>query len=283
MERRHFTVIPGGAGVGGVADTTTWRIDLVRPGHLSPEAMAAWRALLTRIGRSDAVFSDPDYLQAAAQHRAGGCDVVFALAWTGADTARTLRAAVALTVPHPIWGRGRFLPWQAPNLTVTPAVEARFAPDLTDVLTDRLKALRWNAALDLGPIPLQNPASRPALGALSGLGRIPDRALIDVGGPSPSVRQHIAEPNGIRDAVEEFLVLDAAHAAAPIIANPSEANFVRVVMQLFARRRLAAVDLNRRDGRVIAAALRLGAGPHAVVWRRARIGLDATRRRDRSA
>jgi len=283
MVERRFTVIPGGAAAEEAADAGSWRIAMSRPGQVAPEAVVAWRALLTRVGAPDAVFADPDYLQAAAQHCAAGREVVFALASTGTGAATTLRAAVALTVPHPLWGRGRFAPWHPRGHTVAPAVEARFANDLQVALAGHLRGLRRNAVLDLGPTAHHRPPGRPTLSAVSGLPRIPARDLIDVGGPNAAVRERIVEPHRIRDAVEEFLVLDAAHAARPILDDPSEASFVRVVTRLFARRQRAAVDLSRRHDHVVDAVLRLGAGPQAVVWRRAFVGMDAAERRGRSA
>ncbi|TXM73349.1 hypothetical protein FV218_11590 [Methylobacterium sp. WL69] len=291
MAARRFTVITGGVfgdapgfDGAGLADTDarpmeSWSIDLCRPGQVVPEAEAAWRALLTRTGVSDP-FADPDYLQAAARHGAGGREVVFALAWGRTGARRTLCGAIPLTMPNPIWGHGRIGPWQPYGSAVTPAVEAPHGDAVQAALLAHLRTLRRGASLDLA---LAAPATRPVLRPVPDAVRIPAHNLFDVGGAGASSRERIVAPDRIRDAVEEFLILDAAHAAAPIIGDPSEAALVRVVTRLFARRRQAAVDLTRRDGRVVAAALHLGTGPHAVAWRRASEGMAGTARLDRSA
>ncbi|MCJ2081307.1 hypothetical protein [Methylobacterium sp. J-090] len=287
MAARRFTVITGGAsedapGLDAAcpADLQSWHIDLCRPGQVVPEAEAAWRALLTRTGNSDP-FCDPDYLQAAAQHGAGGREVVFALAWGRAGARRALCGAIPLTMPNPVWGHGRIALWQPHGHAVAPVLEAPCGDAVRAALRDHLRTLRRGATVDLAA-PTQA-GTRPVLRPVPDAVRIPARNLLDIGGAGASRREHIVAPDRIRDAVEEFLILDAAHAAAPIIGDPSEAALVRVVTRLFARRHQAAVDLTRRNGRVVAAALHLGTGPHAVLWRRASEGMAGTGRLDRSA
>jgi len=279
MVERRFTVITGGAGA--ASDGGSWQVDLCRPGEVAPEAVAAWRALLTRTGAADPVFQDPDYLLAAARHRSDGRTVTVALAWAGEGARRVLHGAVPLTVPHPVWGKGRFTVWQPHGHAAAPALDPRFAEAVRGALVERLETLRRGASLDLAPV--HGGAVAPALRPVAEAVRIPARHILAVGGAGAAVDERIAEPDRIRDAVEEFLGLDAAHAAAPIIGDPSEAALVRVVTRLFAQRRQCAVDLTRRNGRLVAAGLILGAGPRAVVWRRAAEGMAGAARLDRSA
>lgn len=279
MVKRRFTVIMGGAGM--APEAGPWQVDLCRPGEVAPEAVAGWRALLTRTGAADPVFSDPDYLLTAARHLSDGRTVTVALVSAGEGARRPLHAAIPLTVPHPVWGKGRFAVWQPHGHAGAPALDPRFAGAIRAALLERLETLRRGASLDLastGPTTV-GPALRPVAEAV----RIPAHHILAVGGAGASVRERIAEPHRIRDAVEEFLGLDAAHAAAPIIGDPCEATLVRVVTRLFAERRQCAVDLTRRDGQVVAASLILGTGLQAVVWRRAAEGMAGRRRLDRSA
>jgi len=279
MVERRFTVITGGAGA--ASDGGSWQVDLCRPGEVAPEAVAAWRALLTRTGAADPVFQDPDYLLAAARHRSDGRTVTVALAWAGEGARRVLHGAVPLTVPHPVWGKGRFTVWQPHGHAAAPVLDPRFAEAVRGALVERLETLRRGASLDLAPV--HGGPGAPALRPVAEAVRIPTRHILAVGGAGAAVDERITEPDRIRDAVEEFLGLDAAHAAAPIIGDASEAALVRVVTRLFAQRRQCAVDLTRRNGRLVAAGLILGAGPRAVVWRRAAEGMAGAARLDRSA
>ncbi|PIK70985.1 hypothetical protein CS379_21750, partial [Methylobacterium frigidaeris] len=81
--------------------------------------------------------------------------------------------------------------------------------------------------------------------------------------------ERVRDPVRLRDAVEHFLVLDARRGPDSLLADPATATAFRVVTRRFARRRQAWVDLVRRDGEVVAAAVHLATGRHDTIWRQA--------------
>lgn len=251
-----------------------WQIDLRRAAEVTEGEIAAWRGLLVRAGSDTPIFADPDFLLAAAQHQSGGRDLRFAFAWTRGGFPERLHAVIPLALPHPLWGNGRIGPWHPRGIPVSPTAEAASFGAMRSALADRLRALRPRAVLMLAedvPLPVPGGAgprsvpNRPT---------IPSAALVGIRSATAPLQdrpavERIAEPERIRDAVEEFLVLDAEVSSAPIIGDPSEAALVRVVTRLFARRRQACVEFTRHGGTVVAAKLSLGAGAQAVVWRKA--------------
>jgi hypothetical protein len=282
--RQRFTVIEGGAAAPGavIADAAvtgsfggpvTWRIDLRKPLSIGEGEVAAWRALLVRSGAADPVHADPDYLLSAAQHQAGGREIVFALAWAVGAGPERLGAVVPLALPHTLWGHGRIVLWQPHGTAVAPTFATDSAAAVREALVERLRELRPRAIPMLDEPVADAPQDRapaPRLAALPRRASIPAHSLIGVRAihaPAPPVTEWISEPHRIRDAVEAFLLLDAEVSTAPIIADPSEAAMVRVVTRLFAQRRQATVALTRRDGAVVAASVTLGVGAESVIWK----------------
>lgn len=271
---QRFRVIEGGlSGTETAAPASdaprTWRVDLKPAAEIDGGTQAAWRALATR--EADAsTFDDPDYLLPAAHHRTDGHNLVFALAWSRGEETETesLHGVVPLALPHPVWGRGRVTHWQAPGADSASEglVEARYADEVAAALRRRLETSPRRLTLDPSARTAPKAAERPSVAA------IPAANVVGVR-PAPAQAaaetEHVSEPARIRDAVETFLALDARASDKPIVADPSEANMVRVVSRLFARRRQASVELVRRDGDVVSGALRLGSGPRAVTWRQA--------------
>lgn len=298
--RQLFTVIEGGAGrmaapAGGASPVSpapaasAWRIDLRRAAAFSDGEIAAWRALLVRVRVADPVHADPDYLLSAAQHQAGGRDLVFALAWRTGNGPDQLAAIVPLAMPHTLWGQARIAPWQPHGTTVAPTIAPDSVGEVREALADHLRALRPRAVLVLESAvdSPKAPEGPRLLRAVIRRASIPTHSLIGVRTvPAASRVERISDPYRVRDAVEEFLLLDAQVSAAPIIGDPSEAALVRVVTRLFAQRRQVTVALTRRGDAVVAASITLGHGAEAVVWRR--VSEDAStgvapRRADRSA
>lgn len=282
---KRFRVIEGGASEartdversGPSAGPARWRVELRRPDAVADAEVSAWRALLTRIRVPEPFYADPDYLLTAAQHQAGTVDLVFAFAWTMVDDRDRLHGVVPLAMPHRLWGKGCVALWQPPSAPVVASINPEVSEDVRSALLLHLRGLQSNATLELSP-----PARRPSaferalaplrLARSSSSAAIPRGNLVGVrsaDAPPRPVRQfeHITDPLRIRDATETFLSLDAGVSREPIVDDPSEAAMVRVVMRRFAERRLAGVELGRRDGTIVAAKLRLGVGPRAVVWR----------------
>jgi hypothetical protein len=283
----RFTVIQGGLLERPAPVTKTvsrfgeshaaWRVDLRRPGAVDAAAVSAWRALLVRNAVTDPL-RDPDHLLPLAQHRPAGRRIALALVWDrDAETGReALRGVVPLAMPHPVLG-GRAKPWQPAEAEITGLIETAAAEAVDRALRARLGALRRPIRLAGAVESARNPVPfRPVLAARRSAQprRIPADSLVGVrpeGWELPgSEILALTGPDAVRDAVETFLTLDARTAKRPIIADPAEASFVRVVSRLFARRGALRVEFLRRAGDVVAGTLHLGAGPGSVPWRRAK-------------
>lgn len=283
----RFTVIQGGlsdrpapAHVPGLLPAerrAVWRVDLRKPAAVDAAAVTAWRALLVRNAVNDPL-RDPDHLLPLAQHRPSGRRIAVALAWSrDAETGReALRGVVPLAMPHPIWGV-RARPWQPTEAEAAALVESAAAEAVNRALRARLGALRRPIRLAGLVEPSRRPDSlRPGPAAPRPVRPrpIPAGALVGVRPerwePPASEILAVTAPDGVRDAVETFLALDARTARRPIIADPAEASLVRVVSRLFGRRGALRVEFVRRAGEVVAGTLHLGAGPASVPWRRAR-------------
>ncbi|KQO68278.1 hypothetical protein [Methylobacterium sp. Leaf89] len=288
--RQRFTVIEGGAAAEGsvvagsvagtsLADATerapaspigasvSWRVDLRRAAAVSEAEIAAWRALLVRARVADPVLSDPDHLLSVAQHQAGGRDLVFALAWATGQGPDQLAAVLPLAMPHTLWGQERIGLWQPHGTTLTPAIAPACFEPVRAAVADCLRRLRPRAVLALEPVAAPRPETAIApLRAVPRRAGIPAHSLVGVRA-NPAQVERVSEPGLVRDAVEEFLLLDAEVSSAPIIGDPSEAALVRVVTRLFAQRRQATVALTRRDDAIVAATITLGHGAQAVLWR----------------
>lgn len=285
--RYRFTVIEGGAlstdaVVEVVAEETpvAWRVDLRRAASIGAGEIAAWRALLARAGVADPVRADPDYLLSAAQHQAGGRDLIFALAWAVGNGPDRLGAVIPLAMPHTLFGHGRIVVWQPYGSALAPTFAPGSVEPVRAALVTALQAIRPRATLELDTpvapaIPEAEPASR--LRTVTARGTIPAHSLVGVrpvhapefAHVEPARIERVRDPNQVRDAVEAFLLLDAEASSAPIIGDPSEAAMVRVVTRLFARRNQVTVTLTRRADKVVAATITLGAGASALVWRQA--------------
>lgn len=285
--RRRFTIIEGGATQvrpieeRQAADDgpVSWTIECVRPGAVSAERIAAWRGLLTRLRVSEPVYADPDYLLTAAQHQARGADPVFVFALSDVGGLQRLEGVLPLSTSRNLWGRGSARIWHPDGLRLEPSINPACATDLLAALGDDLRRRGIRVGSDLLTEPLgASPSARGvapmrlARSAARPRRDIPARNLVGIRAAQMPMRERsraerIADPELIRDAVEEFLGLDARASPDPIIADPSQAAMVRVVTRLFARRRQIVVDLVRRDDLVVAATLRLGDGAGSVVWR----------------
>ena len=281
---RRFTLIQGGLSEPACPDPAVEdpaglapaaiEVDLRAAPGVDAEAVAAWRALMTRTGVQDP-FQDPDYLLTAARHQAAGQRVAFALAWSRpARGPAALHGVLPLRITRPLLGRDRAHPWQPPGLSGASTVEHAHTDAVLEAVRARLLGLAR-------PVHLVTPADPDAPGAeappspvraVEGRRRsIPASSLLGVRpeGYRPESVEHVRDPALVRDAVETFLALDARTARRPIIADPADAAMVRVVSRLFARRRQIGIELARQGGTVVSGTLHLGTGPRAVAWRHA--------------
>jgi hypothetical protein len=278
--RQGLSIIEGGrfveAGrIGTGVDAEECRIVLRRPNVVEPVEIDAWRALLTRIRWPEPIYADPDYLLTAAVHQSGGRDLVFAFAWSGQGELTRLRGVIPLSMPHGLWGNGRAQGWYPPGPVVAPTIEPGFLDEVEGALRAAVKAVHPRSTLIMIPPPaVPLPEETVLLSDASDAQVVPARDRVGVRLAGPWTRdgveiERITEPFRIRDAVETYLSFDARVSGNPIVRDPSASSMVRVVTRRFAQRRQTSVDFARKDGVIVAAVLRLGAGPGSIVWRQA--------------
>ncbi|GJE28045.1 hypothetical protein [Methylobacterium organophilum] len=279
---KRFTIIQGGLSdrrpnAAAVAlRAAHWRVRLARPGELDEGDLVAWRAFFDGLPAADP-FADPDYLHSAASRAAGPDEVTFALLFASAeDGAEALCGVVPLLLPHPFWGGSMIRLWQPPLAPhpVEPAVRTEVAAAAFEALIARLRASRPRATLRLeglracgALVAALRDDSRLDLAERPQPKRIPESSFVDLRPPSIPTTVERAEGPAIRDAVERFLLADARASDTPLLSDPSDSTLVRVVTRLFARRGQAEVELGEREGRVVRAAIRLGAPGARITWR----------------
>ncbi|WP_026597352.1 hypothetical protein [Methylobacterium sp. 77] len=278
--RQGLSVIEGGRlseadPMGADMDPDDWRIDLRRPHAVEPVEAEAWRMLLTRIRWPEPIYADPDYLLTAAVHQSGGRDLVFAFAWSGEGERSRLRGVVPLAMPHGLWGNGRAQVWYPPGPVLAPTIEPGCLDEVETALRAAIRAVHPRSTLVLMPPPAASASEGERTAPRDSVTRaIPARDRVGVRLTGPWIRdgveiERITEPRRIRDAVEAYLSFDAQVSGSPIVRDPSASSMVRVVTRRFAQRRQTSVDFARKDGILVAAALRLGTGAGSIVWRQA--------------
>lgn len=279
--QRRFTIIQG-----GLSDTPTvaeaacqpasgWHIVLRRPHAVGEAEEAAWSALADSVSAADP-FAHPDYMLTAAKHGSRGADIAFAFAYRQTAQGLDLAFVLPLALPHPVWGASTVRLWHpalAPR-PVEPLGEAAYAPGVLEAVLRHLQEARPNASLRLGRLPADAPLLE-ALAAASGLSVdihrnavVPASRFVSIAGrPPEAALERTDAPALMRDAVEQFLLLDAERSRRPLIADPAQSAIVRVVTRLFAKRGEAVVELGRRNGEVVSGAIRLGQREQDVLWR----------------
>ncbi|GJD48127.1 hypothetical protein OPKNFCMD_0843 [Methylobacterium crusticola] len=278
---KPFSVIQGGLGAAGPG---AWRAELRHPLSLSDAETAAWRGLMGRT-LEPSVYAEPDFVLTMAQHLADGRTLALLLVWQGEAT---LRGVLPLRLPSGLGLPGQACLWRLPLSGRAEAVIDRdHAPAVLRAALEHLAGSRLRVT------DLRLPDLRPdgplaiALGAVAGA---TGRRLTVAAQPAPrpdarpplaraegrTSLERVREPRQVRDAIEQFLVLDARQGRDSLIADPARATAFRVAVRRFARRRQACVDLVRRDGTVVAAAIHLASGPCDAVWRQAGLCLSET-------
>jgi hypothetical protein len=270
-----FTLIEG-----GLAGAASLRAELRHPASLREPEIEAWRSLMAR-SLEPSVYADPDFALTMAQHLADGQTLALLMVWQEGLRAPTLRGVLPLRLPARQGLAGRARLWRLPLAgTAEAAVDAGHAAAVLRVALDHLRGSR------LRLVDLHWPDLRPdsglavALGEAAGATRrrlaIADQAEAPAPEPAPltlpagrTSLERVRDPGRLRDAVEHFLVLDARRGAGSLLADPAAATAFRVVTRRFAHRRQACVDLVRRDGEVVAAAVHLSTGRHDTIWRQA--------------
>ncbi|MEH3144770.1 MAG: hypothetical protein PGN34_05375 [Methylobacterium frigidaeris] len=274
-----FSVIQGRASGAG---RTGWRAELRRPGDLDDGIVGAWRDLLSR-ALEPSVFAEPDFVLTMARHLPDGAGLAILLVWRTETGGPVLAAVLPLHVGG-AFGRTARL-WRVPLAGVaTPVVEAAHAVAALRTALDHLEASPVRITGLSLPDLVADGTLAAALGEAAGQeGR--RLALRRRGGATAAAEPFLALPRGrtslervrdphrIRDAVEHFLVLEARRPADCLLDAPDALTAFRVVTRLFAARRQCCVDLVRRDGIVVAAAVHLGSAERDQVWRQAGLAL----------
>ncbi len=167
-------------------------------------------------------------------------------------------------------GRARL--WRLPLAgTAEAAIDAGHAAAVLRTALDHLRGsplrlvdLHWP---DLRPDSGLAVALGEAAGSTGRLLAVVDQEEMTAPDPAPltlpagrTSLERVRDPVRLRDAVEHFLVLDARRGPGSLLADPTTATAFRVVTRRFAHRGQACVDLVRRDGEVVAAAVHLATG-----------------------
>ncbi|AWN55310.1 GNAT family N-acetyltransferase [Methylobacterium sp. 17Sr1-1] len=265
---------------GGLTGAVGLRAELRHPASLREPEVEAWRSLMAR-SLEPSVYADPDFTLTMAQHLADGQTLVLLMVWQDGLRAPTLRGVLPLRLPARQGLAGSARLWRLPLAgTAEAAVDAGHAAAVLRAALDHLRGSRLRLVdlhwPDLRPVSGLAVALGEAAGATGRRLAITDQAEAPAPEPVPltlpagrTSLERVRDPARLRDAVEHFLVLDARRGTGSLLAEPAAATAFRVVTRRFAHRRQACVDLVRRDGEVVAAAVHLATGRHDTIWRQA--------------
>ncbi|MFH6782928.1 MULTISPECIES: GNAT family N-acetyltransferase [Methylobacterium] len=270
-----FTLIEG-----GLTGAVTLRAELRHPSSLREAEVEAWRSLMGR-ALEPSVYADPDFTLTMTQHLADGQTLALLLVWQDGLRAPILRGVLPLRLPVRQGLAGRAQLWRLPLAgTAEAAVDAGHAGAVLRAALDHLRQSPLRLVDLLWPDLRPDSGLAVALGEAAGSsGRrlaVAEQAASAAPAPVPltlpagrTSLERVRDPVRLRDAVEHFLVLDARRGPQSLLADPASATAFRVVTRRFAHRRQACVDLVRRDGEVVAAAVHLATGRHDTIWRQA--------------
>lgn len=280
----RFTVVQGGladaqprAVNSDAMRAAGWRVVLRQAGMIEAEETDAWRALCECMPHPDP-YADPDFIVTAAQHLARPGEIVFALVHAIAKNGQNmLGGVVPLGLPHPIWGGSQIRLWHPP-IAFRP-VEPTSAPGVGSAVIEAVVAhltrLRPRSSLRLDRIKAEGRLMselcadrRLRVDAQPSPPPIPAGQFVEVVAREAPMRiERIVSPDGVREAVERFLVVDARRSRRPILADPGMATMVRVTTRLFARRGLALIEFGHRGTELVSGAIHLGKPDARILWR----------------
>jgi Acetyltransferase (GNAT) domain len=260
----------------------------LRTAHEIGADLAAWRALAER-SVEPALFADPDVLLPALQHLPDGRQISLILVWQPAAPARLLRGLFPVAMPRIPLAPGEVRLWQPAGFPVSAALldSERPAAVVAAVLSFCAARGQRCAGLAATALPVEGPlaeglrtaaaASRRHLERLSprhGVATAAAFAADEWPSRDPQLRLTQARtPGQVRDAVETFLVLDAAAAkergTAALIQDAGTASFIRTMTRQLARRGLCRLDLVCRGAKPVAASVVLESAEALWLWRAA--------------
>jgi hypothetical protein len=246
----------------------------------------AWHDLAGR-AMEPALFAHPDVLLPALQHLPDGRQASLLLVWRQAPR-RVLQGLFPVLMPRLPLAPGEVRLWRPAAFPVAAALLDRGRPEavLGAALSfcaargSRCASLVLSACTDDGSLgaslaaaaaasrrrierlPLAHPLAAATASAPHAESLMPrDRQLRIVRARTPAQ---------VRDAVENFLVLDAAGAkargVAALIQDPGTASFIRTMTRQLARHGRCRVDMLRRGGDPVAAGIVLESADALWLW-----------------
>lgn len=270
-------------------------VEVRRAGEMRAVA-DAWRQLLAH-ALEPSVFAEPDFLLPALQHIPEGRHVAVLCVWQGPPQYGVLRGLFPVVGPRLSVAARDIRIWQPPFSSANAAlIDGGTAEAVLEAALAELADRGAAAGLLFSQVPLQGPFAA----ALQALARRTQRPL-DVLGPNeesvdgpwpadsagdgsglplaPDRLQRLSalgevriertqEPRPVRDAVEEFFVLEAsAQGGSALIQDVGTASFVRTMTRELARSRRCRVDVVRVDGKAVAAAIVLKSARCVWLWK----------------
>ena len=265
--------------------------------------IAAWRALAERAAEPN-VFAEPDFLLPAIQHLPEGRHVSLLLVWQKTGDELILRGLFPVLAPRLPFAPGKMRSWR-PALAATgvPLLDREASGAIIEAALAHLAHRGANlGGILFSQAPTEGPFMLALKGAASRTRRhwttfdLITRAILRGRHTTESgtdiVRQNTfaplrrqgrelaeqgevrlesaREPRAVRDAIEEFLVLEArgpkGRAGTALVSDPATASVFRTATRQFAHRRRCRVDVLRLDARAIAAAIVIESGRHAWIW-----------------
>jgi hypothetical protein len=260
----------------------------------------AWRQLAARALEPN-IFAEADVVLSGAQHLEDGRQVAVLFIWAGSwGEAGKLRGVFPLLMPRwPLWGaevsvwRPLLSPNGLPLIDRTqPEETLKAAFDALALAGMRLQMLRFSGLDSHGPLaqallgvmratgrpllrraeserPFLSPQTMPRLLESSAILSL--RQLRREGGSGLDWRfERVREGRAVRDAVEEFLALDAAQedrSKPALIDHIGSASFVRAMTRRLARDKRCRVETLRLDGCLAASAILLESKDQHWIWR----------------
>lgn len=265
----------------GSAEAAQVVVSLSSPAEMRVH-LAAWKALAARALEAN-VFAEPEILLAAATHLRDGRDLRLLSVWNGS----VLRGVFPLRISRLT---GQVVPWTTALVPGgAPLIDRDHAADVLQIARDwvahRFSRCRTMAFVS---IPAETAVHRlfaavdshcrthtsdAALCLRAGTAPPPMPRLQNVAAGGTVRIDRARDPGAIRDAVEEFLALEAGSdgqgRAGALINGSGQANFLRTATRDLARGRACRVDVLRVDGRAIGAVVVLFSGRQAWIWQAA--------------
>jgi hypothetical protein len=251
----------------------------------------AWRELAQRAVEPN-IFAEPDFVLPAIQHLSDCRGITFLVVRQGArvPSGSILRAVFPLVLPRfaltpspvALW-RPPFAPYALPLIERTDPEEILHAALTSlaglgygDLLVSpaptegAFAALLRDATVRMGRRLIVSDGLRGPVGtAIRSMPLTATNNVKNAPGAGETRIERARTPRQVRDAVEEFLLLEASDPSRrgpALIEDTGTATFVRTMSRQFARQGQCRVHIVRIDGELAAAALVLQSGKQAWLW-----------------